>query len=131
MRVENLRQRIINGYVQNDGARPDRKRPKNEMGLGSISTGAAMQKSGLEGFSDGCGLSRGRGSLRRREGCLLLIPADMEDAMQLTEVGEGEKDKQSQSCGRQSASVSSTMQTTNEGSNSPAPHEYRASVNVI
>ena len=80
--------------------RPDRKRPRNEMGLGLLSTGAAMQRSGLEDFSDGCGLSRGKGSLRRREGILLLIPADMEDAMQLTEVREVGKDKQSQSCGR-------------------------------
>ena len=59
-----------------------------------------MGRSELEAFSDGCGLSRGRGSLRWRGGFLLLIPADMEDAMRLTEVGEGGKDKQSQSCGR-------------------------------
>lgn len=66
------------------------------MGLRPLSTGAAMQRSGLADFSDGCGFSHERGPLRGEEAFLLLIPVDMKDAMQLVGAGEGGKDKQSQ-----------------------------------
>jgi hypothetical protein len=73
----------------------DRKRRKNETGLGSTSTstGAAMRRSGLVDFSadteeaesslsDGFGLSQERGRLRGGAAFSLLASVDMVDATQ-------------------------------------------------
>ena len=52
MRVENLKRenvRSTNGYA--DETRTDRKRVKNETGLGSPSTGAVTRRSGVGDFS--------------------------------------------------------------------------------
>jgi len=65
------------------------------MGLGSFSTAAARQRSGLAraDFSDGCGLIQERGPLRRGVVFLLLISVDMKDPIRVAKAGEGGNDK--------------------------------------